>query len=159
MQVLGEFRRRDGGIERRFTRSERRMIANLAGGLADVLEGAGDLTAYDDAVVRRLLPVAAPEDPDASAEFASATRERLAQGKAEGARRLVADLEAAPGGTVRLDDDAAVAWLKALGDLRLALAERVGFEHLQSSHTPQGLVYGWLTWLQGSLVEAVDPAP
>jgi len=159
VKVLGEFTRRDGAIHRRFTRSERKMIANLAGGLAETLDQAGELDSYEDPVLLRLLPVAAPDDPDASAEFASATRERLAGGKAEGARRLVADLEAAPDGRVRLDDDEAVVWLKALGDLRLALAERVGFESLQASHGPQAVIYGWLTWLQGSLVEALEDRP
>ena len=156
MRVLGEFVRGEAGIERRFTRSERKMIGNLADGLIGALEQAGDLSGYDDAVLQRLLPVAAPNDPEASAEFASATRDRLAEGKADGARRVVADLEAAPDGRLRLDDDAAVVWLKSLGDLRLALAERVGIDAVQGGRTPQALVYGWLTWLQGSLVEALD---
>ena len=48
--------------------------------------------------------------------------------------------------------------MKALGDLRLALAERIGLEEvMRDVRTPQGLIYAWLTWLQGSLVEALDP--
>lgn len=157
MQLLGEFRRRDGRIERRFTGAERRMIGNLASGLAGTMAMIDDPAASDDAVLARLLPDAVPDDPEANAEFAGAVRSRLAQSKAEGARRLVADLEAAPGGVVRLDPDAAVVWLKALGDLRIALAERVGIAEVQRSvRAPQGLVYAWLTWLQGSLVEALD---
>ncbi|MFD1720599.1 DUF2017 family protein [Amnibacterium endophyticum] len=156
MQILGEFRRHDGAIERRFTKAERRMMGNLVGGLVDTLAQTDELKSYDDAVLRRLLPAAAPDDPDASAEFAAATRGRLAEAKSAGARRVTADLEAAPGGTVRLDEEGAVVWLKTLGDLRLALAERVGFDALTGGRTPQALVYGWLTWLQGSLVEALD---
>lgn len=158
MRVLGEFRRRHGRVERRFTGAERRMIGNLATGLVDTMAAADDPGADDDAVLARLLPDAVPGDPEASAEFASATRERLAASKAEGARRLVADLAAAPDGVVRLDDEGAVAWLRALGDLRIALAERVGVEEVQRTvRSPHGMVYAWLTWLQGSLVEAVDP--
>lgn len=157
MKALGEFRRRDGRLERRFTPAERRMIANLSRGLDEVLSGAGELAAYEEPVLVRLLPNAYPDDPDAGTEFAAATRQRLADSKAEGVRRVVADLEAAPAGMVRLDGEAAVVWLKALGDLRLALAERVGIEEVQRDvRSPQGLVYAWLTWLQGSLVEAVD---
>lgn len=157
MQLLGEFCRRDGRIERRFTGAERRMIGNLASGLADTMAAAGDPDAADDVVLARLLPDAVPDDPAANAEFADAVRTRLAEAKAEGARRVVDDLEAAPGGVVRLDAEAAVVWLKALGDLRIALAERVGIAEVQRSvRAPQGLVYAWLTWLQGSLVEAVD---
>jgi hypothetical protein len=157
MKVLGEFVRKHGGIERRFTSSERRMLTNLAGGVVEAMQSADDVASYTDPVVARLLPVAYPDDPDAAAEYAGATRSRLAEAKSEAARRLVADLEAAPGGVVHLDEPDAVRWLTALGDLRLALAERVGLEEVQRSvHTPQGMLYAWLTWLQGSLVDAVE---
>jgi hypothetical protein len=157
MKILGEFVRRHGGIERRFTGSERRMLTNLAGGVVTALDSADDVASYTDPVVTRLLPVAYRDDPDAAAEFAGATRSRLAEAKVDAARRLVADLEAAPGGVVHLDEAAAVRWLTALDDLRLALAERVGIDEVQRSvHTPQGMLYAWLTWLQGSLVEAVE---
>lgn len=133
------------------------MIGNLARGVEELMSTADDLAAYEDPVLRRLLPNAYPDDPDEGAEFADATRSRLAEAKSVGARRLIADLEAAPNGLLRLDGAAAIAWLKALGDLRLSLAERVGIDEVQRSvHTPQGMLYAWLTWLQGSLVEAVD---
>ncbi len=157
MKILGEFVRKHGAIERRFTGSERRMLTNLAGGVVTALDSADDVASYTDPVVTRLLPVAYPDDPDAAAEYADATRSRLAGAKVDAARRLIADLEAAPGGVVHLDQEAAVRWLTALGDLRLALAERVGIDEVQRSvHTPQGMLYAWLTWLQGSLVEAVE---
>ncbi len=155
MRVLGRFKRRHGRVERRFTSAERRMIGNLANGLVETMTG--EPGPDDVAVLLRLLPAAVPGDPEASAEFASATRERLAEGKVEGARRLVADLDAAPNGLVSLDEPGAIAWMRALGDLRIALAERVGVEEVQRDvRAPQGLVYAWRTWLQGSLVEAVD---
>ena len=148
----GEFRVRDGLVERRFTGAERKMIGRLAAGVVTAIEA-------DDggAVIRRLLPDAYPDDPEATAEFADAVRERLGEAKVAGAERLTKDLAAAPNGLVRLDAEAAVVWLKALGDLRLALAERIGLDEVKRDvRTPQGLIYAWLTWLQGSLVEAVD---
>lgn len=155
MKVLGEFHRDGATIVRRFTGSERKMITNLARGFADTMGAASDPYAEDPVLVR-LLPLAVPDDPEASAEFADATRERLAESKVDGANRLVADLGAA-GGVVRLDEQGAIVWLKGLGDLRIALAERVGVEEVQRDvRSPQGLVYAWLTWLQGSLVEAVE---
>ena len=157
MRILGEFSRRSGRIERRFTGSERRMLTNLAGGVVQAMESADDVASYTDPVITRLLPVAYPDDPDAAAEYAEATRSRLAAAKAEAARRLVADLESAPGGVVRLDEQAAVRWLTAIGDLRLALAERIGIDEVQRDvRTPHGMLYAWLTWLQGSLVEALE---
>ena len=158
MKILGEFERKGDRIERRFTASERKMITNLSRGVVETMATAEDPAAVDDPVLRRLLPDAFPDEPEASAEFAAATRKRLAASKADGARRLAADLEAAPGGVITLDPDEAVVWLKALGDLRLALAERVGIGAVQGDvRSPQGLLYAWLTWLQGSLVEAIDP--
>jgi hypothetical protein len=157
VRILGEFRRRHGRIERRFTPAERRMIANLLRGLDETLAQSDQLAGYEDAVLRRLLPNAYPEDPDAGAEWASVTRQRLASAKQEGARRVATDLETAPNGMVRLDEEGATMWLRVLGDLRLALAERVGMEALQEDVTePHSMVYAWLTWLQGSLVEVLD---
>jgi hypothetical protein len=156
MKILGEFHRKRGAIERRFTGAERKMIGNLATGLAETMATADDPEGYDDVVLQRLLPDAVPGDEDASAEFRAATRERLAAAKTEGAQRIVADLEAAPGGVVRLDEQGAIVWAKALGDLRIALAERVGIDNVQQASSPQGLVYAWLTWLQGSLVDAME---
>jgi hypothetical protein len=157
VRILGEFRRRRGRIERRFTPAERRMIGNLLRGLEETLALSDELAGYDDAVLRRLLPNAYPDDPEAGADYATATRSRLAETKTEGARRVAADLESAPNGLVRLDEEGAGVWLRTLGDLRLALAERVGIEALQADvSAPQGMVYAWLTWLQGSLVDALD---
>ena len=158
MKILGEFQRDGDVIERRFTSAERRMLTNLTRGVRETMAAADDPAALDDPVLRRLLPDAFPDDEEANAEFASATRGRLAESKAEGARRLAADLASAPNGVVRLDPEGAVVWLKALGDVRLALASRVGIEQVQHDvRTPHGLMYAWLTWLQGSLVEALDP--
>jgi hypothetical protein len=158
MKILGEFQRSGDVIERRFTSSERRMLTNLTRGVVETMAAADDPAALGDPVLQRLLPDAFPDDAEANAEFAAATRSRLAESKADGARRLSSDLESAPGGVVRLGPDEAVVWLKALGDLRIALAERVGFDAVhQDVRTPHGLMYAWLTWLQGSLVEAVDP--
>ena len=157
MRILGEFRRKHGRIERRFTPAERRMIGNLLRGLDETLDRSDQLAGYEDAVLRRLLPNAYPEDPEAGAEWASATRQRLATAKQETARRVAADLEAAPNGLVRLDEDGAVVWLRVLGDLRLAHAERVGMDALQHDVTqPHSMVYAWLTWLQGSHVDVLD---
>lgn len=158
MKILGEFQRSGDVIERRFTGSERRMLTNLTRGVVETMAAAEDAAALDDPVLQRLLPDAFPDDPEENAEFAAATRERLAESKADGARRLAADLASAPNGVVRLGPDEAVVWVKALGDVRIALAARVGIDAVQHDvRTPQGLMYAWLTWLQGSLVEVIDP--
>ena len=160
MKILGEFVRHGDLIERRFTASERKMIGNLARGLIESMAAADDPALYDDPVVRRRRPAPSPAPPDAAAECADAPRDRLADSKAAGARRVAADLEHAPGGMVSLDQQSAVEWMKALGDLRLALAARVGIDTLQRGGVtnPPGLLYAWLTSLHGSLTDAVHCA-
>jgi Domain of unknown function (DUF2017) len=74
------------------------------------------------------------------------------------------------GGEVRLDEDKADLWLRALTDVRLALGTRLGIEDdtdigaeideavLRDPMSPtvvQLTVYAYLTYLQESLVEAL----
>lgn len=160
MSALSRFRHRGDTITRRFSASERSMLEPLLVDLIDAFERADELDAYDDPAMLRLLPNAYPDDADASAEFAAATRSALADGKAERARRMLRDLrtdvDARGGISLVLDLGGAVDWLKALGDLRLAYAERIGFDRLQSDPWSRtGALYGWLTWLQGDLVDAL----
>ena len=61
-------------------------------------------------------------------------------------------------GVERLGADDAAAWLTGLNDLRLVLGTRLGVTEETYADEPRhpGLaVYGWLTWLQGELVEAL----
>lgn len=68
------------------------------------------------------------------------------------------------GGKVVLNPEQAEAWLYGLNDVRLALGTTLGIEH----DTPEVLddddpraphldVYHWLTWMQDSLVQALQP--
>ena len=66
---------------------------------------------------------------------------------------------------VDLDADDVQAWLRCLTDLRLALAERLeiteedqaAFEQVEEDDPKAGMyaVYGWLGYLQETLVEAI----
>ena len=136
------------------------MLEPLLATLIETLDHSDDLSAYDDPSMRRLLPNAYPDDDDASAEFAAATRAALADGKADRARRMLhalnTDVDARGGIRLSIDEGDAIDWLKTLGDLRLSYAERFGFDALQSDPWSRtGALYGWLTWLQGDLVEAI----
>jgi Domain of unknown function (DUF2017) len=160
MSVLSRFRRRGEVVTRRFSAAERAMLEPLIAGLVETLDHSDDLSAYDDPSMRRLLPNAYPDDVDASAEFAAATRAALADGKAERARQMLralsTDVDARGGIRLSIDRGDAIDWLKTLGDLRLSYAERYGIDRLQSDPWSRtGALYGWLTWLQGDLVESL----
>ena len=117
-----------------------------------------------DPVLARLLPDAYQDDPEASAEFRKYTESSLREAKKYFAQTL---LETLPpeGGRVKLTDDQARDWLRALNDVRLLFGVRLEvteeFEEQLTSLDPGDLrveafqVYGWLGEVQESLVRAI----
>ena len=114
--------------------------------------------ADQDESVGRLFPAAYRDDPDASAEYDRLVRDSLVSGRL---RAIDAVLETVDGRV--LDHGQAEAWCTALNDVRLVLGERLGVtEDLYEDGidrndplAPQLALYGWLTWLQGEVVEAL----
>lgn len=123
-----------------------------------------DATLPDDPALARLLPDAYPdEEPDASAEFRRYTEGDLRAGKRAHCTTVLTGLPVA--GTLHLDRDEADAWLGCLNDLRLVLGTRlevsedlVPDELDDTDPRAQALqVYGWLGWLQESLLSCLRP--
>jgi Domain of unknown function (DUF2017) len=116
-----------------------------------------------DPVIARLFPDAY-DDAEEAAEFRRFTQLELAGGKRAALAVLRATIDE-DGGDVTLDEEGAQLWLTALNDLRLALGERVGITEDNvdelarlADDDPRGIlynVYELLTFLQGTLVEAV----
>ena len=130
----------------------------------------GPVEAPDDPALRRLLPDAyGDDDPEASREFRRYTDADLRAGKRACAGTVLATLPP-EGGRLALDRDQADAWLGCLNDLRLVLGTRLEVTEdldpedavtraagdddprLQALH-----VYGWLGWLQESLISCLSP--
>ncbi|WP_314146680.1 DUF2017 family protein [uncultured Leifsonia sp.] len=158
---------KDGTVRARFDRDEVDLLVQLSGEAGAIAtaaaEGAG-AAALDPAVLR-LLPDAYPDDPDASAEFRRFTAAGIAERKALNARVVAETLAHGGAGTVevRLDDAQAVAWLRAITDIRLVLAARLGIvqdgddgDIHDASSALQRAVYDWLAGVQESLVLALD---
>jgi hypothetical protein len=118
----------------------------------------------EDPVLARLLPDAYSDDPEAAGEFRKYTEASLRSAKHQAAQDMLATLPLA-GGRVQLTGDQALAWLKALNDVRLALGVRLGvtedFEEQWgklAQDDPQWTafeVYAWLGAVQESLVQAL----
>jgi len=167
----------EGEVLRRAAQSEdplRRLEAEFAG---------RDAREPGDSAVQRLFP-AASEDPDAAAEFRRLGQQDLADGKLSDLRRVMAILDASGGGhsEVVLDDADALVVLRALNDVRIVLADRLGLKRDGDFDTvrmlqqigerveeagPSGdeehvgsdiviAVYELLSWLQESLLRALD---
>jgi hypothetical protein len=118
----------------------------------------------EDPVLARLLPDGYRDDPEAAGEFRRYTEPGLRSAKQQVAQEMLDTLPDA-GGRIQLTHDQAVAWLKALNDVRLALGIRLGvtedFEQQWADlaqDDPQWAafeVYAWLGAVQESLVQAL----
>ncbi|GAB3576623.1 hypothetical protein GCM10027406_09640 [Leifsonia lichenia] len=171
------FRRaRDGAIVAVFEHEEAEVIARLAGEAAELVESVrSGVDPSSDPALRRLLPDAYPEDAEASAEFRRFTADGLAERKALNAVTVVESLSAAgrqggAGGSagargrieVRLDAHDAGAWMRAIGDIRLVLASRLGIvedgdegDVHDDETTLLRAIYDWLAFVQDTLVNAL----
>lgn len=134
--------------------------------LVGITEGA---SLPDDPALARLLPDASRDDDEMAAEFRRLTERGLRERKHDALSTAAATLDR-PGGLV-LDDAEAGAWLTAINDVRLVLAERMGLRTEDDAELiaaraaqlpdddPAGWlasVYDFLTWLQESLVHALS---
>ena len=151
------FERSGDLVSASFTALEVELLGDLAEQVADLL---GDATTSDPAVAR-LLPDAYSDDEDAAAEFRRFTEHGLTSRKIANARALIHSLES--GGEVKLGVAEQQAWLRALTDIRLIIASRLGIETDEDEgfhETDDDLmvrdIYDWLASVQGSLIEALE---
>lgn len=136
-----------------------------------------------DSAVRRLFP-AASEDAASAEEYRRLGQQDLAEAKLADLHRVVEVLDGAgPGhGEVQVDEDDAVTMLRALNDVRIVLADRLGVQRdgdfdtvrmmQQIGEQVEGAdggededhvgsdvviaVYELLSWLQESLLRSMD---
>ncbi len=131
-----------------------------------------DVATPDDPVLARLLPDGYRDNPDSAAEFRRLTDGSLRRAKIVDAEIMRMGLDRAevdPEGTVTLAPDQAVAWLRAINDLRLALGVRLNittdsqFDVAMIPHDdPRAVLvalYDFLTWWQDSLLGAMMDSP
>lgn len=132
--------------------------------LARLLGQTGPATPPDDPVLARLLPDAYSDDAEAAGDFRRFTEAELRDGKAAAARTVLATLPE-EGGRIRLSEEDAQVWLRALNDVRLALGVRLSitedFDARAADLDPADprsaymWIYDWLTFLQETLVRAL----
>ena len=182
------FKRRRGAVTADLDPGEAGLLAALAEDLLGLLgEGAsaspdteadplaamvglstGPVSVPDDPALARLLPNAYADDDHAAAEFRRFTEQDLRAGKRAGAGTVLATLASllGRGGRLSLDRDQVDAWLGTLNDLRLVLGTRLEVTEDTPLEVPDDdphaqalLVYGWLGWLQESLLSCIVPRP
>ena len=176
------FSRRAGGIRAKLDAVEADVLSSLAADLlvllgeqdepdADPLAAlvglsSGPVTAPEDPALARLLPDAYSDDREAAEEFRRYTEGDLRAAKRASAGAVLASLAplTGQGGKLVLDREQADAWLGCLNDLRLVLGTRLEVSEDTdldpAADDPRGQalhVYGWLGWLQESLLGCLDP--
>jgi hypothetical protein len=168
--VPERIRRSRGRLLLTFHPAEVEVLRDLAGQLETLL-GGGVPERGGDATRDRLFPRAYldPTEDEAEQEWQSVVHGELVRAKSEAVAALVDSLDVAK---TKRDDTIEVSlapeeveqWVGALNDVRLALGvvlEVTEDEHEIDPGDPRapGLeLYGWLTWLQGSLIESLSGA-
>jgi hypothetical protein len=161
------FHRRGEHCVASFAPDEVRVLRKVASEVVGLLTEGFD---HDDPVVGRLFPDIYPDEPGESAEFRRYTEGDLKTGKIDQAGAVLAALPSATGGEVRLDGEAAEAWLRALNDARLAMGIRLEIKDETdleaelddavlrdptSARVFQLSVYAYLGYLQESLLSSL----
>jgi hypothetical protein len=131
---------------------ERLLLHELLDELEALLDDA------DDPALRRLFPPAY-SDPASEEQYRSLVGDQLMSGRAKALATVRETL-----GEKTLDLDQAEQWLRALNDLRLVLGTRLDvteeIDYVRIDlNEPRGrelAVYGYLSWLQEQLVEALQ---
>ena len=179
------FKRTRKGVEAKLDLVEARVLAQCAEELLELLGAdedvpddpiaamvgiaTGDVRAPEDPALARLLPDAYKDDPSAATDFRRYTEADLRASKRAAASTALAQLQPLldAGGKLVLDRDDADAWLGWLNDFRLVLGTRLdvtedSYEEQVSADDPRAqafAVYGWLGWLQESLISCLVPRP
>jgi len=163
---VGHFARTGAGLRVRLSDSEMELLRRLAGELRTLYD------AEDDPVRGRLFPRAYldPTQEDSEREWQSLVHPELLRDRLAALDTLLATLERATerrsDREVVLTDEEPEAWLLTLNDARLALGTRLGVTEdtdIEAQRAGAGSdaeaaayeIYGWLTWLEGDLVEAL----
>jgi Domain of unknown function (DUF2017) len=161
------FRRKGSHCVATFAVDEVRVLRKVAGEVVALLTDGMD---HGDPVVSRLFPDIYPERPEDSQEFRQYTEGDLKTGKIDQAGAILAALPDEGEGEVRLDGEAADAWLRAINDARLAMGTRLDITAETdlsaeldeailidpgSSRVFQLSVYAYLGYLQESLLNAI----
>jgi len=141
-------------------KDERALVARLLEELRSLLT-----EPTDPALVRRLYPVAPPDDPERESEYQRLTRDDLVASRLASID-LVTDVLDRSGRKVTLDEAQMVAFMQAVNGVRLVLGTLLDvtedddlIEREDADTSPEYHLYGYLSWVLDSSVRALSGDP
>ena len=145
-------RTRAGQYQLRLSKAERDLLRSLPGQVRDLI----DSTDPADPSVRRLFPPAYRNEEKAEADYQNLMHDDLLEHHRQALTVMEETIDAD-----RLDEEQVVSWLSALNELRLVLGTNLdvseGTEPVAPSdpRAPGLALYGYLSWLEEQVVEAL----
>jgi hypothetical protein len=147
-------RTRSGVFELRLSPEERDVLRGLPAQMRDALE-----LGNNDPAVARLNPSACLDDAEVDAEYQQMMAGDLNTGRLQALDAFEATVDA-----THLEEDEALAWMRAINDVRLLLGTRLdvsedpGQRHVDADdpRAPGFALYDYLSLLTQELVEALD---
>jgi len=148
-------RQQDGSFLVLLSDDERRLLGSLPAQLSSVVDAEPE-----DPWLQRLFPTAYPKDPDREQEWRLLMSVDLHDRRRAQLRTL-----AETAGAASLSEDELLTWSQAVNDLRLYLGTRLDLteetteEDFEDEDDRDLLaLYGWLSFLQGEVIDALSEA-
>jgi hypothetical protein len=146
-----------GGWRINLDDEERDLLLRLMGELQALITGP-----EDNELLRRLFPVAYPEDEEKEAEYQRLMREELVASRLAAIESVSRTIE--PGNAkVLLDEAETIAFMQSINAIRLVLGSMLGITDDESADaadetdTPEHHLYDFLSWLLEWTVRSLSP--
>jgi hypothetical protein len=137
---------------------ERNLLLRLMGELRALITGPDD-----NELLRRLFPVAYPEDEEKEAEYQRLMREELVASRLEAIESVSRTIEPANAKAL-LDEGETIAFMQSINAIRLVLGSMLGITDDESADaadetdTPEHHLYDFLSWLLEWTVRSLSPS-
>jgi hypothetical protein len=147
-----------GGWRINLDDEERNLLLRLMGELQALLTGPDD-----NDLIRRLFPVAYPEDEEKEAEYQRLMREELVASRLAAIESVTRTVEPANAKEL-LDEGETIAFMQSINAIRLVLGSMLGITDDESADaaddadSPEHHLYDFLSWLLEWTVRSLSPA-
>jgi hypothetical protein len=145
-------RTKAGNYQLRLSKAERDLLRSLPGQVRELIDSSDPA----DPSVRRLFPPAYRNEEKAEADYQNLMHDDLLEHHRQALIVMEETIDAD-----RLEEEQVVSWLSALNEVRLVLGTNLDVNEGQQPVSPSdprapGLaLYGYLSWLQEQVVEAL----